>query len=109
MKLPATAHTTRPWRIHELMPDFRVEDVWALQTPGSRNDFHRLVEGLTSGDPAHGSSLAVRALWAIRWRLGAVLGWDRPDAGLGERVPSLRERLPADLRSSPGPSFMASG
>jgi hypothetical protein len=29
MKLPNTAHTSRPWRIHELTPDFRVEDVWA--------------------------------------------------------------------------------
>jgi hypothetical protein len=107
MKLPPTVHTSRPWRIHELTPDFRVEDVWALQTPGSRDDFRRLVEGLASGDPAQGSSLAVRALWGIRWRLGAVLGWDQPDAGLGERVPSLRERLPADLRRSPGPSFTA--
>ena len=34
MRLPDTAHTSRPWRIHELTPDFRLEDVWALPTPG---------------------------------------------------------------------------
>ena len=30
MRLPNTAHTSRPWRIHELTDDFRLEDVWAL-------------------------------------------------------------------------------
>jgi hypothetical protein len=30
-----------------------------------------------------------------------LLGWDRPDAGLGSTVPTLRNRLPADLRDSP--------
>jgi Protein of unknown function (DUF2867) len=107
MRLPDTAHTTRPWRIHELSPDFRVEDVWALQTPGGHDDFRLLVEGMAGGDPTHDSSHVVRALWTIRWRLGALLGWDGPDAGVAGRVPSLRERLPADLRGSPGPSFGA--
>ena len=36
-----------------------------------------------------------------------MLGWDRPAAGLGSRVRTLRERLPADLRSAPGPEFAA--
>ena len=59
-------------------------------------------------DPAQGSSTAARVLWAIRWKLGELLGWDGPDAGLGTRVPSLRERLPADLRDAPpGPDFAA--
>ena len=34
MKLPKSAHFSRPWRIHELTRDFRLEDVWALPTPG---------------------------------------------------------------------------
>ncbi|HBX81371.1 MAG TPA: DUF2867 domain-containing protein, partial [Propionibacteriaceae bacterium] len=38
MRLPKTAHTERPWRIHELTPDFRVEDVWAFRTPGAGPD-----------------------------------------------------------------------
>jgi uncharacterized protein DUF2867 len=33
MRLPNTAHTSRPWRIQELTRDFRLEDVWALPTP----------------------------------------------------------------------------
>jgi hypothetical protein len=39
MRLPDAAHTSRPWRIHELTPDFRIEDVWALPTPGGPGDF----------------------------------------------------------------------
>ena len=43
MRLPNSAHTSRPWRIHELARDFRLEDVWALPTPGGPADFPRLV------------------------------------------------------------------
>jgi acyl-CoA thioesterase FadM/ketosteroid isomerase-like protein len=66
------------------------------------------VELIASMDPSKGSSRAARALWAIRWKLGALLGWDDPDAGLGSRVPTLRDRLPADLREGrSGPDFDA--
>ena len=108
MRLPNTAHTSRPWRIHELTHDFRLEDVWALPTPGGPDDFPRLVHGIASGDPSQGSSRAARTLFAIRWKLGELLGWDAPDASLGSRVPTLRDRLPVDLREAPsGPSFGA--
>jgi hypothetical protein len=101
MRLPNTAHTSRPWRIHELTRDFRLEDVWALPTPGGPDDFPRLVQLMASGVPSQGPSRAARTLWAIRWKVGDLLGWDSPDAGLGSRVPTLRDRLPVDLRSAP--------
>ncbi len=108
MRLPSSAHTSRPWRIHELTPDFRLEDVWALPTPGGPEDFPRLVQLVVSGDPSQHSSRAAGAVWAIRWRLGELLGWDGPDTGLGSRVRTLRDRLPADLRDAPsGPDFDA--
>ncbi len=105
MRLPDHAHADRPWRIHEITGDFRLEDVWALPTPGGPEDFPRLVDRFA----AAGATLSLRGLpgllWAIRERLG-VLGWDRPEAGLDARVPSLRRRLPADLRDGdPGPEF----
>jgi hypothetical protein len=113
MKLPNTAHTSHPWRIHELTSDFRLEDVWALPTPGGPDDFARLVQnfpqllkGIPSGAPSPDSSRAARTLWAIRWKIGDLLGWDGPDAGLGSGVPTLRDRLPADLREAPaGPDL----
>ena len=110
MKLPNSAHTSRPWRIHNLTRDFRIEDVWALPTPGSRDDFPRLVRWFTSrDDPTLSSgSAAARALWAIRSAAGQVFGWDRPGAGVGSRVATLRDRLPPDLRSAAaGPEFRA--
>ena len=108
MRLPDTAHTSRPWRIHELTVGFRLEDVWALPTPGGPDDFPRLVQLLASGDPMRGSSRTARSLWTIRWKVGQVLGWDDPHADRGSQRPTLRDRLPADLRAVPsGPDFAA--
>jgi hypothetical protein len=75
--------------------------VWALPTPGGPDDFPRLVQGIASSDPSQGSSRAARTLFAIRWKVGELLGWDGPDAALGSRVPTLRDRLPVDLRDGP--------
>ena len=105
MRLPAAAHTSQPWRIHEIAHDFRLEDVWALPTPGGPDDFPRLVELATSLDPAQSSSRAVRALFAIRWKAGELFGWDDETPGVGSRAPSLRDRLPADLRDAPRSDF----
>jgi Protein of unknown function (DUF2867) len=106
MRLPNTAQTSRPWRIHELTQGFRLEDVWALPTPGGAHDFHRLVHLIASGDPSRGSTRSVRMLWAIRWKVGELLGWDAANADFG--APTLRDRLPADLRAAPsGPDFAA--
>jgi Protein of unknown function (DUF2867) len=106
VRLPNSAHTSRPWRIHELTGDFELEDVWALPTPGGPDDFERLVEGFASSDPSRSASAPVRALFAIRWKVGELLGWDAPGTGIGSRVPTLHDRLPADLREAgPGPSF----
>ena len=106
MLLPNAAHRSRPWRIHELAADFDLEDVWALPTPGGPDDFPRLVRMIASGRSSQRSSPAARALWAIRWKVGALLGWDDPGAGVGSRVRTLRDRLPVDLREAPrGPRF----
>jgi hypothetical protein len=108
MRLPNTAHTSRPWRIHAITRDFRLEDVWALPGTSGLDDFPRLVQLIASLNPSQGSSRAARTLWAIRWKLGELLGWDDSDAGIGSRVPTLRDRLPADLRDPPsGPDFDA--
>jgi Protein of unknown function (DUF2867) len=113
-RLPITAHTSRPWRIHEVAPDFRVEDVWALPTPGGPDDFPRLLgfaadpsvelnsKGQYIGDGGRGiAARASRALFVLRWKLGDLLGWDDGDSGVGRRVATLRDRFPADLRAAP--------
>jgi hypothetical protein len=101
MRLPDAEHAARPWRIHELTRDFRLEDVWALPTPGGPHDFPALVERIVAGDPARSAPPPARALWALRLKLGELLGWDEGESA------TLRDRLPADLRDSPRPEFAA--
>lgn len=104
MRLPDSAHTAYPWRIHEIAPDFRLEDVWQLPGTGGADDFPRAVAALAAFDPAR-TPPPVRLLFAARERLGALLRLDRPDAGVGGRVASLRDRLPPDLAAGPaGPA-----
>ena len=102
VRLPGSAHTARPWRIHALTRDFRLEDVWALPTPGGPDDLARLVDQLANGSGA-GAGTPIpgrvpRFLFALRWKLGALFGWDDAGSGVGGRVASLRDRLPPDLR-----------
>ena len=99
MKLASNAHFSRPWRIHELTRDFRLEDVWALPTPGGPDDFQRLIRMVTSFDEAKPRLSVVGVLFAIREMLGRAFGWD--DTADDPSRPSLRDRLPADLRESP--------
>jgi hypothetical protein len=66
------------------------------------------VQLIAALDPSETSSRAARALWSIRWRLGGLLGWDAPDTGVHSRVPTLLDRLPAELCDGPtGPDFDA--
>lgn len=112
-RLPNSAHESRAWRIREIVPDFTLEDVWALPVEGGAEDFQALLEMGTSLDPAHADSRATRFLWGLRDRLGAWfdLGRIRVSAEDGEarvgKLPipgtsetSLTERLPDDLRNT---------
>ncbi|WP_030177410.1 DUF2867 domain-containing protein [Spirillospora albida] len=105
MRLPRTAHTGHPWRIHEFARDFRVEDVWSYRTPGAGpDDFPLMLAALAAGAGIDAQPLPVRFLFAVRWKLGALFGWDRDRESLGGRVRPLRERLPDDLRATADPS-----
>lgn len=114
MRLPNTAHESGPWRIRAIVPDFTLEDVWALPACGGPGDFPLLLELMAVSDPANADSLPTRLLWRLRDRLGRWLdlgGISAPAGGGGNdaagRLPipgtsetSLSERLPEDLRSS---------
>ena len=111
MKLPNSEHESRPWRIHELVSDFTLEDVWALPMRGGPDDFQDLLDMSTSFDPSEAESRPTRFLWNLRDRLGAWFGLGEisspvdgeaagslpiPDSGES----SLRDRLPPDLRDT---------
>ena len=113
MRLPNSAHESRPWRIREIAPDFILEDVWALPARGGAEDFQVLLDRTVSSDPSQSKSLPTRALWRLRDRLGSLFGLGRVSApaggaeegagGLpipGTSETSLTSRLPAELRGT---------
>jgi hypothetical protein len=103
MRLPNSAHEAHVWRIQEVVPDFKLEDVWALPARGRREEFATLLAVMASLDPAHAESRATRALFSIRYRVGGWFGWDdapRSPARPDDAEVSLSRRLPEDLRDS---------
>jgi hypothetical protein len=103
MRLPNSEHESRRWRIADIAPDFRLEDVWALPARGSAEDFEALLEVMASLDPAKGESAATRLLFSLRSRLGGWFGWDDATRELaipGNAETTLSARLPVDLRNT---------
>jgi hypothetical protein len=113
MRISNAVHEARPWRIREIAPDFKVEDVWALPVHGGAEDFQALLELMVSLDPADSQSLPARIVWRARDRLGAwfdlgraaPIDHGRADAGGKLPIPgttetSLIDRLPEDLSNT---------
>jgi Protein of unknown function (DUF2867) len=103
MRLPNSEHESRPWRIGEIAPDFRLEDVWALPARGGREDFGALLEVMSSLDPANRGSVGTRMLFSLRYRIGGWFGWDDSERELavpGRAESTLSARLPVDLRNT---------
>ena len=112
MRVPNEVQLARPWRIHTVVPDFTLEDVWTLPLVGvGSDDFAAAVEMAAKLNPAKADSLPTRLLWGLRDRLGAWFALGRisvaEPADADDRLPipgtheySLVERLPADLRGT---------
>jgi Protein of unknown function (DUF2867) len=111
MRIPNSEHESGPWRIREIVPDFTLEDVWALPVHGGAEDFQTLLELMVSSDMAEAESLPTRVLWGIRDRLGSWFDLGRISAPVdssggdgagklpipGKSETSLTGRLPEDL------------
>ncbi|MFG1796146.1 DUF2867 domain-containing protein [Nocardia sp. NPDC049149] len=107
MRIPDTEFTSRPWRIHEFIDGFVLEDVWAMPISGGPDDLSTVVEYATSDkNTSLSSNVVVRQLFALRWRLGKLLGWDSERQQVGKRAVSLRDGLPADLLAVRGPDMV---
>ena len=106
MRLPPECHRQIPWRIHAIAADFDLLEVYALPAHGTAEDFERLLKVFAGSGTTTPDSVVVKALLALRQRLGR---WLRLD---GESDPTrcltLRARLPDDLAHGPaGPSLDA--
>ena len=107
MRVPNGVHEARAWRIREIVPDFTLEDVWALPVHGGSDDFEMLLDLMGSFDPANAESLPTRFLWQFRDRLGKWFDLGRISAPAARGLPipgtheaSLTDRLPDDLRNT---------
>jgi hypothetical protein len=102
MRIPNERHLALDLRIHEIVPDFTLEDVWLVPgIEGTAADFERAVQLTLEADPAHGSSGPARFLWKARDLLGRWLRLGDVTEPVGEPpVNTLRSRLPADLQGS---------
>jgi hypothetical protein len=112
LRLPNSEHEGHPWVIDRVASGFKLLDVWQLPAQGGPDEFDTLIEIMSRLDPAKGDSRATRALFALRYRLGAWFGWDKatsklPVPGLTET--SLSARVPEDLRDTTTRPILVSG
>ncbi|MFI0468621.1 DUF2867 domain-containing protein [Saccharopolyspora sp. 5N102] len=77
--------------------------MWAFRTPGAGpDDFPAMLAAMNAnGRPEQQPGLS-RFLLAVRFKLGALFGWEKPEAGTAMRVRSLRKCLPHDLHNTTG-------
>jgi Protein of unknown function (DUF2867) len=113
MRIPNAVHEAHPWRIHEIVPDFTLEDVWALPTDGDAGDFEALVDVMANLEFPSSSSPLTRVLWSTRDLLGRRCGLGRISVPIdgtvdatgrmpipGTNETSLADRLSDDLRDT---------
>ncbi len=99
MRIDPGEFRARPLRVHALLRDVPLEDAWAIRLPGGGagrtiQDVRAVMVAGLEAAPA-----VVRGLFRLRWRIGALFGWDhRRPAWNAE---SYAERLsPADRARS---------
>lgn len=104
-----SAHRARPWRVHAVAPDFRLEDVWTFDL-GDHPP-----EDIRAFLPCFWSVVGLLAetwLAKVRLRVGRALRWDDHDLTLpipGEVETTVSARLgDDDLRNNLAPANASS-
>jgi len=93
-QLSKAEHAALPWRVHDLLPDIPVEDVWRFPLelgPGDdletfRTQMTAAVDGMNKGSP-------MALLLRLRLAIGRLFGWDRKETDV--RSLQLRHRYAA--------------
>jgi hypothetical protein len=88
-----------PLEVHALLPDVPLRDVTAMDLPGGGPG--RTILDVKALMPEEGTAAAgnwaTRALFALRYALGRLFGWDEPEPPEVEARASYRKRLPPEL------------
>jgi hypothetical protein len=107
MRIPNEDFLRQDWRVHALLSDIPLLDVWRVELPGggpglSIEDVAALIEGSNLGELGR----PALALFWMREKIGALLGWDGGQDKAGPPPPeSYYYRLSeADKAASARPS-----
>ena len=99
MRIDPGEFRARPLRVHTLLHDVPLEDVWAV--PLSGGGAGRTIQDVRAvmGAGREAAPAVVRVLFRLRWRIGALFGWD--DRRPAWNAESYTDRLsPADRARS---------
>jgi hypothetical protein len=77
MRINKEEHLKHAWRVHRLLPDFRIEDTWLLPIRLDANQNVQEVQSVFAKALEETSSTGVAGLlFKFRLFLGSVFGWD---------------------------------
>ncbi len=93
MKITNQDHLQHHWRVHPLLPDFEIEDVWKFPVrleehhtlDEFREQFKQVMDGLTQNG-------LVAFLFKLRFFIGGIFGWDKEEERVHFKPNSIRER-----------------
>ena len=77
MRIDPSEFRARPLRVHALLHDVPLEDVWAIRLPGggAGRTVQDLRAAMVAGRAA--APAGVQGLFRLRGRIGALFGWDQ--------------------------------
>ena len=104
MRINPSEFRACPLRVHALLHDVPLEDVWAIRLPGGgagrtiQDVWAVFIAGVEAAPPI------VKGLFRLRWRIGALLRWDRQPPALNAEsyVHRLSEEDRARSTAAPG-------
>jgi len=99
MRIDPSEFRARPLRVHALLHDVPLEDVWAIRLPGggAGRTVQDLRAAMVAGRAA--APAGVQGLFRLRGRIGALFGWDQQRPAWNAE--SFADRLtPADRAAS---------
>lgn len=102
-------HLSQPWQVHDLLPDFVVEDVWQfparLRPDDTLADFRREMFAAVREFSSFGLA---GLLFRLRFAIGRMLGWD--DGPTASPPRSIRRRYESrHPDAGPAPDLDGSG
>jgi hypothetical protein len=93
MLLNPSEHHKHPWKVHSLLPDLRIEDVWQLPVVmESNHSLALLQEQFAKASKNLTNKGLAGMLFKIRFFIGNLMGWDEKEAVTKLLKGRIRER-----------------